>query len=218
MDDDSGLNSVKYRTLLIFPLFPLLGAIFQYYVANISSIWLGVVISFLYAFFNMQSAQITQDSLTSLSNRRRFDSYLEQKIQSLSNDEMLFLLMMDMNKFKEINDKYGHLTGDMALKSMANILIAALPRNDFLARVGGDEFAVIGIRRNQEEVNEAISSIENKIYQFNELSDAPYNISLSIGCSTMTCEKPMTMAEIINCADEKMYEQKRLFKALSEEK
>jgi diguanylate cyclase (GGDEF)-like protein len=81
-----------------------------------------------------------RDSLTGLGNRRFFDEELEL---SLKDDTALCMLMCDLDRFKAINDKFGHAVGDMVLKQFADILNAAARRDDFAARVGGEEFALV---------------------------------------------------------------------------
>ena len=81
-----------------------------------------------------------RDSLTGLGNRRFFDEELEL---SLKDDTALCLLMCDLDRFKAINDKFGHAVGDMVLKQFADILNAAARRDDFAVRLGGEEFAIV---------------------------------------------------------------------------
>ena len=81
-----------------------------------------------------------RDPLTGLGNRRFFDQEIEL---SLKDDEALCLLMCDLDRFKVINDKFGHAVGDMVLKQFADILSGAARRDDFAARLGGDEFAIV---------------------------------------------------------------------------
>ena len=81
-----------------------------------------------------------RDSLTGLGNRRFFDEELDL---SLKDADALCLLMCDLDRFKAINDKFGHAVGDMVLKQFADILNAAARRDDFTARVGGEEFALV---------------------------------------------------------------------------
>jgi diguanylate cyclase len=81
-----------------------------------------------------------RDSLTGLGNRRFFDEELDL---SLKDADALCLLMCDLDRFKAINDKFGHAVGDMVLKQFADILAAAARRDDFVARLGGEEFAIV---------------------------------------------------------------------------
>jgi diguanylate cyclase len=81
-----------------------------------------------------------RDPLTGLGNRRFFDQEIDL---ALGDAEALCLLMCDLDRFKAINDKFGHAVGDMVLKQFADILSAAARRDDFVARIGGEEFALV---------------------------------------------------------------------------
>ncbi len=81
-----------------------------------------------------------RDPLTGLGNRRFFDQEIDL---ALEDAEALCLLMCDLDRFKAINDKFGHAVGDMVLKQFADILSAAARRDDFAARIGGEEFAIV---------------------------------------------------------------------------
>ena len=81
-----------------------------------------------------------RDPLTGLGNRRFFDQEIDL---ALGDAEALCLLMCDLDRFKAINDKFGHAVGDMVLKQFADILSAAARRDDFTARIGGEEFAIV---------------------------------------------------------------------------
>ena len=86
-----------------------------------------------------------KDSLTGLANRRRFDAVMEQEwLEARSNRRPLSLLMIDIDHFKQYNDRYGHLQGDSCLKQVGGLLQSAARRpRDFLARFGGEEFALV---------------------------------------------------------------------------
>ena len=81
-----------------------------------------------------------RDALTGLGNRRSFDEELDL---ALEDGAALCLLMCDLDRFKAINDKFGHAVGDMVLKQFGEILNAAARRDDFAARLGGEEFAIV---------------------------------------------------------------------------
>lgn len=85
-----------------------------------------------------------RDPLTGLANRRHFRSVLEREIDRVTRSgEAALLLMLDIDHFKEVNDTYGHLAGDMVLQAVAQTLNTCVRPMDTLARYGGEEFAVI---------------------------------------------------------------------------
>lgn len=85
-----------------------------------------------------------RDYLTGLYNRRKFEEFLSYEVKrSVRNSHKFTVLMIDLDNFKYINDTYGHASGDLVLKEVTNIFSANLRNADVLARIGGDEFAVI---------------------------------------------------------------------------
>jgi diguanylate cyclase (GGDEF)-like protein len=104
------------------------------------------------------------DSLTNLLNRSMFHACMEQSLQlARSQDTLMALLFVDLDRFKIINDTYGHTVGDMLLQSAAERLRSSVRRNDVLARYGGDEFVVI--MENLQSRNEAAQVAQTIIYE-----------------------------------------------------
>lgn len=83
------------------------------------------------------------DGLTRLPNRQFFEMYIRQLIKSSNSSSLFYLVFLDLDGFKEINDTHGHETGDTLLKHVAKRLRQNLRREDFVARFGGDEFIII---------------------------------------------------------------------------
>jgi two-component system, cell cycle response regulator len=87
--------------------------------------------------------QATTDGLTSLANRARFDGFLRDNFAAVAQGKPLSLLMLDLDKFKSINDKYGHQIGDAAIKAVATMLKSAARKQDLAARYGGEEMTLV---------------------------------------------------------------------------
>ncbi|MBC8212513.1 MAG: GGDEF domain-containing protein [Gammaproteobacteria bacterium] len=88
--------------------------------------------------------QATIDALTGLNNRRGFDTTLQSYLDSYRASSSKFcLLLIDIDHFKLINDTYGHLVGDKVLVGLAKVLFKQIRKSDYLARFGGEEFAII---------------------------------------------------------------------------
>ncbi|MDR0273133.1 MAG: diguanylate cyclase [Clostridiales bacterium] len=127
------------------------------------------------------------DGLTGVNNRRSFDRQLETEWNRAARSGMpLSMLMLDIDHFKAFNDKYGHLNGDTALKTVANVLVDSLQRGtDFVFRWGGEEFAVLlpetplkGALVVAERMRKNISSTPVSVGNKN------VNITISIGAAT----------------------------------
>jgi diguanylate cyclase (GGDEF)-like protein len=87
--------------------------------------------------------QALTDELTGLANRRSFDHHLVRLTQAADRGSQFALLMMDIDHFKQVNDRYGHATGDRLLQEIARLVQSRIRVSDIAARIGGDEFAVL---------------------------------------------------------------------------
>ena len=144
----------------------------------------------------------------SLNNRREFDAHLQRKIELCPEHEW-GLLMIDVDDFKRINDELGHAVGDEALWHTADILRGVFGKDPvFLARYGGDEFAVLGDWFGQEQIEEAIARIQEGIDRFNKEGQLPLQLSMSIGYAFWH-EAGRREENLIQQADERMYEEKQ---------
>ncbi len=194
-------------SLLIFIVPPLASVIIQGMFYGLS-LPISISISMLLVFFQRQSALITTDPLTNLNNRRVYEQYVEQKLHNTFDKHILFLLMIDADNFKQINDTYGHKTGDVALITIANLLRNCCDSTDCLVRLGGDEFVIVGERQHIKEMNELIESIYNSVENENKTSESPYALSLSIGSSIYNSLEHPNVDALLHSADKHMYEVK----------
>ena len=117
------------------------------------------------------------DALTGILNRRAFDQICRN---SAEQKEKIAMLLIDMDNFKSINDTYGHSGGDIALKELARILTETFRSGDFVARIGGDEFAVILPGCPAEAGNTIIDKVSRINEELSGLQDIK-NVSVSVG-------------------------------------
>ena len=161
-------------------------------------------------FINLQNKQISTDALTGINNRGRLDQYIENRGNSIREDEDMHMILLDVDRFKSINDTYGHAVGDDALKRVVSVLknVCSSGRNDFAARFGGDEFAVVCVRPIGVGIDDVLSDITDGIARENETSGAPYKLSVSAGCSTYKRDDPYAADTLVAVADKNMYANK----------
>ena len=157
----------------------------------------------------LQSHSITDD-LTGLYNRRGFFAIGKEYLKRASrNKAKMFLLYIDMDLLKNINDTFGHHVGDAALIKMAEILKLTFRDSDIKGRMGGDEFAVFPIDTNLAGAEAAIRRLEKNIAEFNAANNSPFKLAFSTGVSCFDPDYPSSIEDLILRADKLMYEQKR---------
>jgi len=151
-----------------------------------------------------------KDDLTGLFNRRGllkqaapyFDFARRQK-------EKLLLLFIDLDGMKKINDEFGHNEGDNALIQTAAILNHTFRSSDIIARLGGDEFTVLVTDLNASK-EEAIARLNENLRAYNASETRSHKLSFSIGVATLEPERMACFEELLEQADQAMYEQKRM--------
>lgn len=158
------------------------------------------------------------DSLTGLYNYGYFEKQLFAESQRMSRYGRTFsLLIIDVDDFKELNDMYGHLCGDQALRDIAKIMLDRLRKIDIPARYGGDEFAVILPETDSSVAAEVAERIRVGISTFQFLDDsglATLHLTSSIGIAQIE-SATQTPRDIIKSADEAMYKAKEAGKNLA---
>lgn len=156
----------------------------------------------------------TTDPLTGIYNRRYFFEYAARTID-LSNryGDSVSCIYIDLNDFKPINDNYGHDAGDLALKKMVSCIMSRIRRTDVFARLGGDEFAVLLPRINMEEAGILAENLRLAVSEisFKEEGYPDMRLSASFGLAS-TRPQDSNLEDMINRADEAMYEDKKASK------
>lgn len=146
------------------------------------------------------------DPLTGLFNRREMENILRRRrVGSDTGD--FFIMMMDMDGLKKINDTYGHPAGDDALIALAGILKSVSSDSVKVARTGGDEFTICLIGKDTELPKQIADDIRNRIDEYNDKKAVPYELSLSIGYARFI-KCPGGVSKCIAEADRRMYEEK----------
>lgn len=183
----------------------------------IQSLFYGVVLTqfgftfgLLIVLYNNQKNQISLDELTGLNNRRELNKYIE-KILNADEMQKVCICMLDADHFKQINDKFGHLEGDNALKTLSGILKRACgaTKNDwFLSRYGGDEFIIVGLNKSPEHIRSMREHIYDELKRVNSNAHSPYTLGLSFGYAEGMVAGKQGILELIDSADEEMYKEK----------
>lgn len=204
------IHKPYFLPLLMFAVPPFIGGILQIAFYGLSLICVGMTISMLIVFINIQNEQMYLDFLTGLYNRRKLDFYLQELIHKNKEKMILAGIMLDINSFKNINDHYGHFSGDEALKCTSRILKKTFESNSFISRFGGDEFVILLEINNKSELVTAINQLKDNLEKVNREMTAPYSITLSIGADYYDYKSKMTGREFLKHIDTLMYKNKHL--------
>ncbi len=154
--------------------------------------------------------QAVKDSLTGLYNRNFFNEVIVNEIHRSERTQKTFaLIMVDVNRFKEVNDRYGHMTGDLILKEVAQLLKETLRKNDWVVRFGGDEFLIV--LPNCKDTIAVKNKIEDAVMEWNQNNDLlDFNLTLAVGIASFLPGRNKKIEEVLKIADEKMYIDKEL--------
>jgi diguanylate cyclase (GGDEF)-like protein len=167
--------------------------------------WPCFAASALYLYFFIIQADAKLDSLTGIGNRYSFNEFIN-KLSRQNSGEDYSIAMIDLDRFKEINDTLGHLEGDHALRDMAEIIKGCIRYSDFAARYGGDEFVLAtkaesGIQRLLDRIQEAID-------RQNQRGLRPYQLYMSYGYDVYATHASWPIKDFMAHIDALMYKHK----------
>ena len=150
------------------------------------------------------------DGLTDLYNRRGFNDLGEQYLKlALRSSQSVSLIYLDIDRFKTINDTLGHHVGDRALLCVADTLRDTFRRSDIVARMSGDEFAVLAFETSEENAETLVQRLRKELTRLNETTRERFQLSVSIGLARHEGDGAMDLDELLRQADAAMYEEKR---------
>lgn len=212
--NDFAKEQYSFVTIYLIPV--LIGAIIRYKCWTLPSFAIGFTIATLIIYIFQMRDLVSIDGLTGINNRRQGERFFQEQIRRINEEphstiDCLYLFMMDLNKFKSINDTYGHAEGDKALVATADVLKEAcshIKRKCIMSRFGGDEF-VIGVVFTPEEAALLNEKIHDLIQIKNKTLNAPYKISISVGY-TYYKKEFKNFRTFLTHADKLMYEMKEI--------
>lgn len=192
-------------------LFPLLGGALQVLFCGVLLMWSLTAGSLMIMYMYLQERMIQIDSLTGALTRLSFGQHFS-KMTGKCRKEPIGILFLDLDEFKAINDRYGHLEGDAALRAFSEIVRSQLRKSDVFARLGGDEFVIVASVGGQEDLQAIKRKIESALEGYNQTSHKPYRLECSIGSKVF--DNYFRVQAALADVDRLMYEQKQAKKAV----
>ena len=213
------MNRKKEEKYLVIPaiffIVPvLLGIIVQVFSYGISLTFIGIAIGLTGVYLSTQNESAYKDPLCGVYNRKYYIDYVRSFCNSRKKDDFLVGILIDMDNFKQINDKYGHYAGDKALQLFGSVLRKQIGDIGFAVRYGGDEFILVS-KQSEAVVNTVVANIVKEIEEINATGKNEFQLSFSYGMATLNSESNMN--EFLKTMDAHMYEMKRNRRLQNEE-
>lgn len=201
-------TQIHFFPVYTFVLPCILGTIVQALMYGVATGWFSVAIALLFVEIQLQKEESFVDELSGLYNRKYLEFFYNQ--MRIKNYNEVYGIMMDLNRFKKINDTYGHTVGDEAIRIVSKLLSQCIENPDTVMRFAGDEFIVICVNKTEKEVVEVMDGINKHVSEFNSVGKKPYELSLSMGYTKYT-ENYTNLDEFLRDMDMKMYAAKEEF-------
>lgn len=150
----------------------------------------------------------SRDSLCDVWNRSSGKNMLDKKLETMEAEQSCTLVIFDIDSLKKINDDFGYAEGDQVLRNVSQYVNRQLEPPDFMFRLSGDEFVVVFFGKELKEVSRKILQWRSAMEQESVRNEKPYPISFSYGISFTRGKRNCTADELLDQADERMYEEK----------
>lgn len=209
--EESSDEKRLHRYIGLFPLMVVIGGLIQVLILPETPIFCySCAVLMLIFYIQSMENRISIDPLTGLNNRGQLRRYIAQENSLFREGRRTYVMMIDVNEFKSINDTYGHAVGDRALKTISDSLKKAAGSVNapvFISRYGGDEFVFI-VHSEADDVPDVLSqNIHKKIREASESAELPCIISVAIGYDELRRGSD-SFRECLERADQKCYQAK----------
>ena len=210
--DTEATNKDLLIRLAFFPLFPGISGVLQFIFPRLPIACATISLTTLFLYLTWVDQLISLDPLTGLNNRKQLTHTFNNLSKSHEDQDKIRLYLIDVNHFKQINDTYGHLQGDNALKIIAEALKTACKganRGTVIARYGGDEFVILVSENNNDETIDLKERIKEKLKELSEKKSVPFELTVSVGSACS--DNGDSLKDLILKADKAMYMEKKKY-------
>ncbi len=200
-------DSTTIKGIILFLIFPLVGSTIQMFYNDLLFTWSSLAISVMVVYIFMETTSGSLDYLTKLYTRRILETYINSLIED---NKDFYVVMMDLDRFKEVNDLFGHSIGDKVLIEFANIIKELKKKYQlFASRLGGDEFLLVLENNMDETPIQLIDETNQKVSIHPYMSKFKF---LSFSAGYAKYDQKMNLDDLLSVVDHRMYEKKALRK------
>ena len=151
-----------------------------------------------------------RDSLTWMYNRHYFNEVINREFERAKRYRyFISMMIIDVDKFKIINDNYGHARGDLVLKGIAECLEKNLRSSDIVIRYGGDEFLAVLPKANGRDLRTVMEKVKKRVKEWSENSDFGFPVRISCGGYALNPDRKKNVDEVLKEADKRLYKDKK---------
>lgn len=199
------LRKHQLLSLASFAIFPAVAGVLQVLFVGSPMISAGIAFAVLHVYISSREQLISVDPMTQLNNRKQMELFLDSKMKNKSDNKELIVFIMDLDYFKQINDKFGHVEGDEAIIIAANTIREIVGRTSFFAcRYGGDEFVIISETNKDFKPKEFLEEVNELLAENTQRAGKDYELHFSVGYKRYSPEYK-SVSEFIAAADEGLY-------------
>jgi len=198
----------EYVPLILFGVLPSIGGLLQVIFYGALLMWSSAAFSLVVVFILIQEKRMQLDPLTGAVTKVSFDRYIGYRVYKEKEVKPFGVIFIDLDDFKKINDIYGHMEGDYALKQFVYLIKSALSEKDVIARFGGDEFVVLAEKTTHAKLEELVQKIDMIFEQYNNSSGKPYRLEYSCGYDLFDAKK-YRIRQFLDYVDTLMYSNKK---------
>ncbi len=199
------INKHSYLALASFVIYPAVAMVLQIIFVGSPMISAGIVLAVLSVYINSREQLISIDPMTGLNNKTHMEKYLDQKMKNKTDNKELIVFIMDLDYFKNINDKFGHVEGDQAIILAGETLKEIVNKTSYFAcRYGGDEFVIVAETPKDFKPKEFLKEINELLAENARKASKQYTLHFSVGYKRYSPEFT-NVPSFIQAADEGLY-------------
>lgn len=195
--------TTEFRALLFIPLPAVLGGYIQV-ISRLPLGWEAVSCSYVLLYVYLQEYLLRTDGLTGACSRAYFEYCLSRTLAQ-NTREVFGMIYLDVDNFKAVNDRFGHLAGDEALKALVSIIKSLLRRTDTISRLGGDEFGILVQVESEAALKAVAEKMERTLAENCCGKGSPCQLSCSMGMKLLHKSSALRVEDILSQVDRLMY-------------